>query len=106
MNKEEKYIPKIRTGEQLEREQYLLCFKSKSMLASMLIDAEEKIDKAIEFCNYLLKNEEVEIDGVKYFKQESDDVITRAILEKIQMSKGKDLDPFLDIEIDEEDLPF
>lgn len=43
------YTPKIRTGEQLERENYLLCFRSKSQLASMLIDAEEKIDKAIEY---------------------------------------------------------
>lgn len=41
------YTPKIRTGEQLERENYLLCFRSKSQLASMLIDAEEKIDKAV-----------------------------------------------------------
>lgn len=51
MNNKEKYIVKIRTGEQLEREQFLLCFKSKSQLASMIIDEEEKIDKALKKIN-------------------------------------------------------
>lgn len=58
------YTPKIRTGEQLERENYLLCFRSKSQLASMLIDAEEKIDKAIKIlklCNSQCAKETIEI---------------------------------------------
>lgn len=79
---------------------------SEDIKLEWLYEMSMQLCKVEEFCNYLLENNEVEIDGVKYFKQESDDVITRAILEKIQMSKGKDLDPFLDIEIDEEDLPF
>lgn len=79
---------------------------SEDVKLNWLYEMSEQLCNVEEYCNYLLENNEVEINGVKYFKQESDDVITRAILEKIQMSKDKDLDPFLDIEIDEEDLPF
>lgn len=34
-------------------------------------------------CNYLLNNDEVEINGSKYFKHSCDDVITRYILESL-----------------------
>lgn len=61
MNKEEKTNFKIRTGEQLERLNYLLCFKSKSAIAETLIDTEERINNAIE---YIEKHRQVyDIDG-------------------------------------------
>ena len=52
MNKEETTF-KIRTDKQLERLNYLLCFKSKSAIAEILIDTEEIIDKVR---NYIKEN--------------------------------------------------
>lgn len=43
----------------------------------------DTIDKTREKCNYLLSNDIVEIDGKRYVKQESDDVITRYILDSL-----------------------
>lgn len=48
-------------------------------------DLKKTKNRAINFCNYLLENNEVVINGVKYYKQESDDIITRAILEKLEV---------------------
>lgn len=53
-----------------------------------LLDENEKLKESIErienFCNYLLTNNEVEIEGEKYFKHSCDDVITKAILDKLK----------------------
>lgn len=62
MNKEET-IFKIRTDKQLERLNYLLCFKSKSAIAEMLIDTEEIITRAIE---YIKKYKQIyDVDGTE-----------------------------------------
>lgn len=57
-------------------------------LKEQLKQRDEVIEKAIDFCNYLIENNEVEIDNEKYFKQSCDDIITNAILEKLQKYKG------------------
>lgn len=41
----------------------------------------QRKDKALEFCNYLLQNNVVVIDGKEYYKHECDDVITNKLLE-------------------------
>lgn len=43
----------------------------------------QKIQNTIQFCNYLLENNEIEIDNNKYFKHECDDIITNEILKKL-----------------------
>ena len=67
MEKEETNF-KIRTGEQLERFNYLVCFKSKSAIAEMLIDTEEKITKAIDYIekeSAFLNDDEYEVFNKK-----------------------------------------
>lgn len=62
MNKEETTL-KIRTGKQLKRLNYLLCFKSKSAIAEILIDTEERITRAIE---YIKKYKQIyDVDGTE-----------------------------------------
>ena len=43
-----------------------------------------KIDKVIEKCEYLLENDEVIINGKKYYKQKCDDIIIKYILQEIE----------------------
>lgn len=44
-------------------------------------DLQQRIEKTLEFCNYLLQNNVIVIDGKKYYKHECDDVITNKLLE-------------------------
>lgn len=53
-------------------------------LRNQLKQRDEVIDECITFCNYLLENNEVEIDNEKYFKHSCDDIITNAILTRLQ----------------------
>lgn len=50
---------------------------------------QERIDKTIEFGNYLLENKEVEIDGNRYFKHECDDIITNKFLSILKGEKDE-----------------
>lgn len=48
-----------------------------------LLGLQQRIDNAIEFCDYLLSHDEVVIDGKTYIKQNDDDIITNAIKSKL-----------------------
>lgn len=48
------------------------------------------LNEAIEFCNYLLKNDEIEIDNEKYYKHSCDDIITKAILKRLDKVRGSE----------------
>lgn len=58
--------------------------KENKQLQEQLKQRDEVIEEAITFCNYLLENNEVEINNKKYFKHSCDDIITNAILQKLQ----------------------
>lgn len=57
-------------------------------LQDQLKQRDEVIDDTIKFCNYLLENKEVEIDGEVYFKHSCDDIITNAVLKRLQRYRG------------------
>ncbi len=50
---------------------------------------EEVIEEAIEFCTYLVENNVVEIDNEKYYKHSCDDIITKAILKRLNKYKNE-----------------
>lgn len=89
-NNEELLVNEI---QELCSKQYIRGLKQGKFDATMdmqeqLKQRDEVIEKAIDFCNYLIENNEVEIDNEKYFKQSCDDIITLAILKKLQKYKG------------------
>lgn len=50
---------KVRTGEQLERENYLLLYKSKAQILNILIDAEEEIKRLKKQNEFLMKQDNI-----------------------------------------------
>ena len=50
---------KVRTGEQLEREDYLLLYKSKAQIVNILIDAEEEIKRLKKQNEFLMKQDNI-----------------------------------------------
>lgn len=50
---------KVRTGEQLERENYLLLYKSKAQIVNILIDAEEEIKRLKKQNEFLMKQDNI-----------------------------------------------
>lgn len=50
---------KVRTGEQLERENYLLLYKSKAQIVNILIDAEEEIKRLKQQNEFLMKQDNI-----------------------------------------------
>lgn len=50
---------KVRTGEQLERENYLLLYKSKAQILNILIDAEEEIKRLKQQNEFLMKQDNI-----------------------------------------------
>ncbi len=47
------------------------------------------LNETIEFCHYLLENDEIEIDNKKYHKHSCDDIITNAILKRLDKVRGE-----------------
>lgn len=81
--KDMKYIEALPIANYIEQLQ-----QENKQLKEQLEQRDEVIDETIAFCNYLLENNEVEIDNEKYFKHSCDDIITNAILTRLQKYKG------------------
>lgn len=73
---------KVRTVEQLERENYLLLYKSKAQIVNILIDAEEEIKRLKQQNEFLMKQDNILQSLMQWlYKQIPDDktIITKYI---------------------------
>lgn len=69
------YIEKYDKGENISLyTNSIQCTKDIKEILNMLEEVRNR-------CNYLLNNNEVEINGSKYFKHSCDDIITKYVLE-------------------------
>lgn len=66
---------KLRTGEQLKRENYLLLHKSKAQIMNILLNTEEKIDEAIEKLKEGLKELDIRKREEVYIEQYLEETI-------------------------------
>ena len=72
---------KVRTGEQLEKEDYLLLYKSKAQIVNILIDAEEEIKRLKQKNKFLMKQDNILQTLMQWLYKEKEKVI-KTYLEK------------------------
>ena len=69
---------KIEKQEEYNRFNLMAKFRDKALERTLIYKS--RVDETVEFCNYLLKNNEITINNKKYYKQEADDIIIYAIM--------------------------
>lgn len=85
---------KVRTGEQLEREDYLLLYKNKAQIVNILIDAEEEIKRLKKQNEFLMKQDNILQSLMQWlYEQEKytndDESIILDVIDKIKELKEK-----------------
>ena len=86
---------KVRTGEQLERENYLLLYKSKAQIVTILIDAEEEIKRLKKQNEFLMKQDNILQSLMQWlYEQEKhtndDESIILDVIDKIKELKEEE----------------
>ena len=85
---------KVRAGEQLEREDYLLLYKSKAQIVNILIDVEEENKKLKQQNEFLMKQDNILQSLMQWlYEQEKyandDEGIILYVIDKIKELKEK-----------------